>query len=560
MFNLPSLPSFSSSRVFYLLLLIIVVFGVRIAWDIPQFVDLMGWDEGVYMQNGLLFAKKLQKDWGPMYAAWYYILHFFKSNPAELYLLNFQVLTVLPGILLFIFWYLSGMRPLWAALVGMFYMASQMNFYSWPKISLFTLVVLLCTFIASRFFKNLIDKLIIVAGGTLIASYMRPELYLAFFVLILATIFIFIFKWIKKQPIQISSYGLMGLLIIGILGLQVVLGNPLFSMGGMRAMAAFGQHYAFNYAIWNDLRMDTWQLHGEQIFTRDFGRNFDFFSAYAANPEAFTRHVSSNIIHYLQNLASLYSDILLPESIFKIGVWGRCGILSVIFIALVLTGKWSFKSWWNLTKKDAVTWILLLLVIGPTFISVVLIFPREHYMVLQLPLLLTFIVSPSKGIVKVPVFSEGNKGLGVTLEIGFILIILAPSSAQRPYFDNFRSPKGNFNHQAVRILENMTPKIDTVNISEDEGGIMFFLEEEKKKHFKWIIGTRKTGAFNAFKDSTNTQLYYVTPLMLYNEKYMKDPEWQLFIQKPDSYGFSKVEIEKEWYFLYDTSAISYQPR
>jgi hypothetical protein len=560
MFHIPSLPYYSNKRILVILLLIITFFGIRIAWDIPQFVDLMGWDEGVYMQNGLLFTKKLQKDWGPMYAAWYYMLHFFKSNPADLYLLNFQVLTVLPGILLFIFWYFSGIRPLWAALVGMFYMASQMNFYSWPKISLFTLVVLLCTFIVSRFFKNVSDKLIVVAGGTLLASYMRPELYLAFFVLILATITLFIYNWIKKQAIQKSTYGLMGFLIVGILGLQIVLGNPLFSMGGMRAMAAFGQHYAFNYAIWNDLRMDTWQLHGEQIFTRDFGRNFDFFSAYTANPEAFTRHVSSNILHYFQNIATLYSDILMPESIFRINAVGRCGILALIFIVLLLTGKWSFKSWWNLTKKDAITWILLLLVIGPTFISVVLIFPREHYMVLQLPLLLTMIVSFSKGIVKVPVFTEGKKGLGLTLAIGLILILFAPSSASRPYFDNFRDPKGNFNHQAVQILENMTPKQDTVNISEDEGGIIFFLNESKKKHFKWIIGTRKTGGFNAFKDSTETQLYYVTPLMLYNEKYLNDPEWQLFIQKPDSFGFSKIEIDKEWYFLYDPKAITYRAR
>ncbi|MCO5248363.1 MAG: hypothetical protein M9887_05380 [Chitinophagales bacterium] len=268
-----------------------------------KYVDVLGWDEGLYMQNGLLFDTKLQKAWGPVYAAWYYLLHLFQSHPLKLYLLNFQVLTIVPGILFYIYWTRLKIRPLAAAIVAMFYIASHVNFYSWPKISLFTLVVLALAFIVSTFFENAINRLITVAGGVIVASYMRPELYLAYLLLILIIFFLIGKGLVKRQGIQKTTWGLLVLLLVGTAVFQKWLGNPLFNFEGEggRAIAAFGQHFAYNYTIWNHLRPDRWQLHAAIIIQEVFGNVENLGEAIKTNPQPIYHHFYSNLIHFLSN-------------------------------------------------------------------------------------------------------------------------------------------------------------------------------------------------------------------------------------------------------------------
>lgn len=548
-------PLHTSRSMLFFLGICVIAFGIIAVWRIPQYVDVLGWDEGVYMQNGLLFMKKLQKGWGPMYAAWYYFLHQFQSHPLYLYYLNFQVLTVLPGFLLFVYWVRLGIRPMVAAVAGMFFMASFISFHSWPKISLFTTCILIGAFIMGTFARNYFEKLCWIAGGVLIASYMRPELYLAFVVLLLALVIYLIVLLVRKNAPDKWGWMLFSGLIVGMLGLSWKLGNPLFSMEGARAIAAFGQHYAYNYALWNDLRPDRWQLHGEQIFVADFGRNFDFFSAYKANPEAFMRHVGSNVSNYFFNLLKFYTDLLLPESIFKLGVWSRTFALTSILGILIALKKFSPYLWWAQIKEQWLEWLLLVIVIGPTFISVVLIFPREHYMVMQTLLLLTAILTFSYGFTGWASPVTDRSRLGVVSAVMMLLLILSPSPESRAYFDNFRDPKGTFNQQAVKVLEQFEYKKDTIIISEDEGGITFFLREEDKARFKWTPAMWKKSAFNHYADSMGTQLYYVTPLMLYDDRYRYDEEWQDFLKNYRQKGYEKKVIADEWYFLYDTTAV-----
>ncbi|MCO5232991.1 MAG: hypothetical protein LC105_04635 [Chitinophagales bacterium] len=547
-----------TSKLMYMYLLIgIIAFGIISVWRIPEYVDVLGWDEGLYMQNGLLFTTKLQKAWGPMYAAWYYFLHFFQKHPLQLYLFNFQVLTMLPGVLFFIYWTRIGIRPMVAAVISMFYIASAINFHSWPKISLYTTSILIFTFIVSTYFQRKLDKVIVVAGGTLIASYMRPELYLAFVVLFLIILISIIYQLIKKLSIHKITWSLSGLLLIGIMGLQKVLGNPLFSFEGGRAIAAFAQHYAYNYSIWNHLRPDRWQLHGQEIFEADFGKNYDSYSAYKANPVVFMKHIHSNFINYLLNIWRFYTDLLLPESIFRLNEIWRTILLSITILGIIILKKINFSWWWNTMKSKWVEWILLLIVIGPTFLSVILIFPREHYMVMQVLLIMTLILSFSYGFTAWPPIGSTRNHLGLISAIILFLLWLAPNAKDRAYFDNFRDVKGNFNVQSARQLENFTLLKDTISISEDEGGIICFISEAKRDRYKWQPAMWKKSNFNHYSDSMGTQLYYVTPLMLYDDRYLLDSEWQDFIKNYPQRGFKKLEIAKEWYFLYDTTALTY---
>jgi hypothetical protein len=106
---------------------------------------------------------------------------------------------------------------------------------------------------------------------------------------------------------------------------------------------------------------------------------------------------------------------------------------------------------------------------------------------------------------------------------------------------------------------NFTFLKDTIIISEDEGGIICFLPQEKANRYKWKPAMWKKSNFEHYADSMGTQLYYITPLMLYDDRYLYDEGWQDFLKNYSNQGFKKVEIAKEWYFLYDTTALKYNP-
>ena len=554
--------SSQSSRVMVLYLLsAIIAFGIICVWRIPQYVDVLGWDEGLYMQNGLHFTTKLQKAWGPVYAAWYYFLHLFQSNPLHLYLLNFQVLTVIPAVLFFIYWVRLQIRPLAAACVAMFFIASHMNFYSWPKISLFAVVLIAFAFVISTFYKRKLDQVIILAGGTILASYMRPELYLGSLALFAVIIFFIIRNLLRKSKIQLQTWILLTLLIIGTVGMQKWLGNPLFNFKGEggRAVAAFGQHFAYNYTIWHHLRPDRWQLHANIIIKQVFGDVDNIGAAIRANPEPIYHHFIFNTVHYLKNLWNFYTDIFLPQSIFRLNEFYRSIVLILAFLGLLLFKVFDFKLWWSTFRSHAWDWFLLSVVTAPTFISVIVIFPREHYMVLQVILIATGILSLSFGFKGWDNLAVQKTNIGTISFIVFLLLIFAPNAKNRAYFDNFREPKGNFNVQAVNKLNHFKLLKDTIVISENEGGIICFLPIQKAAHFKWTPAVWKKSNFNHFADSLKTQMYYVTPLLLYDDRYRFDPEWQNFIKNYASYGYQKVSIAQEWYFLYDTSVLKYEP-
>lgn len=552
----------SSKLMILYLLIAVIAFGIVCIWRIPQYTDVLGWDEGLYMQNGLLFATKLQKAWGPIYGAWYYFLHFFQSHPLYLYLLNFQLLTILPGILFYAYWVRLGIRPLIAAIVAMFYMASHINFYSWPKISLFTATVVAFTFLVSTFFKRRLDQIIIIAGGIIVASYMRPELYLAYLLLFFIVVFLITRSLIKKIKIEKITWGLLGLLLVGTLGLQKWLGNPLFNFEGEggRAVAAFGQHFAYNYTIWNDLRPDRWQLHAGIILKEVFGDINNIGEAIKANPAPIYKHFTFNFTHYLENVWKFYTDIFLPETIFHLKEIPRTIILGLILISIFIFKKFSFSQWWSAIKDRAWDIVLLAIVVSPTFISVIVIFPREHYMVLQLIFSLTIILMLSYGFTGWRNVVENRNRIGIVSALVILLVWLAPSAKDRPYFDNFREPKGNFNVQAAKVLEKFTPLKDTVAISENEGGIICFIPPALSQHYKWTPAVWKEDVnFEKIADSLHTQMYYVTPLMIYDDRYLYDTEWQDFTKNYESKGYKKVSIAEEWYFLYDTTAVKYQP-
>lgn len=64
-------------------------------------MDVLFWDESLYLSRGLSMFDHIPKDWGPSYSLWYKLLSYFISDRVELYYFNFKLTTILISIAFF---------------------------------------------------------------------------------------------------------------------------------------------------------------------------------------------------------------------------------------------------------------------------------------------------------------------------------------------------------------------------------------------------------------------------------------------------------------------------
>jgi hypothetical protein len=225
---------------------------------------------------------------------------------------------------------------------------------------------------------------------------------------------------VSKQEIIIMS-----LLVIFSLLLIFVIGFPL---SGGRSFLAFGQHFSLNWVNWTGEKINNW-TNWEYIVEINFGNANSFSEAFSSNPSLVIKHLWTNLYRFpsiLFNLFITHANIILPKPylnqealLFKIFLFvvGICFFLSGNARALILGLREKFDS------DNAIVYIGMCLYTLPAAISIILIYPREHY-ILVIGILLIILLSI------VFMSFQGNfpqKKLHHLLLAGLIVILITPN-------------------------------------------------------------------------------------------------------------------------------------
>jgi hypothetical protein len=354
---------------------IIVVCGFISINNFSERVDIRQHDETIYMMRGLKL--RLKVDYGPLYSLWYYFMHFIVKNKIYLYDVNYIILTIIPACLFYLLYRKFNVNYFISILLATFFLVSNNNFWSWPKVSSFALCIIIPGLILVKKTKSTYNIVYLLISITLLLSYIRPEFTLS---LILSWLFFPFILYKSKSLLKCKDYIVLVLLIVLILAFFFSFGNPLSSE---RARLAFGQHFSLNYKGWHAQELNKINTWDSAIFLnipkKIFGKPFpSVFGAFKANPYMFSRHVCTNIDNFYSISIEYTSQDFLPINFLKSNKILFTGIIFFIILAAIFKYNGSKE----IITENKLYLTFLGIIVLPELLACAFIYPRRHYILI----------------------------------------------------------------------------------------------------------------------------------------------------------------------------------
>ncbi|MFH1727651.1 MAG: hypothetical protein ABIA04_04460 [Pseudomonadota bacterium] len=374
------------SLIFELLpIAIIILAWIKISYGIMDSFDLKYWDESDYLSSGVNFKSAYFFTDGFLYFLWYKLLSLFSANTIKLYFLNYAVLILLNPIFLYIL--LRRIKlSIFVCLTGsLIFLISYSNCVTWPFITRFAFLIMLITLILLTLIKNDILKYLIALTGIISIVYVRCEHILSLSLFLAGFSIYFLYTLLKKKNKRYLRLLILNLLVVLFV---LFLKNPTDNkrlLTENRLMIAFGQHYALNTHLQGEFEYDpmtNWPILLQEKFKTTNSLSTAFFN----NPFAVFKHISLNIFQLGQKIINV---TCLPY--FIKDNYSRAFALILLLIVsgftiikVVINIKDNYRVYFNINNifNDKIFFFLtMLLFFIPTITIILLIFPRDHYLV-----------------------------------------------------------------------------------------------------------------------------------------------------------------------------------
>ncbi|MES2389937.1 MAG: hypothetical protein V4543_18185 [Bacteroidota bacterium] len=455
--------AFSKSIGGFALLLVFAWLAFR---KIPDEWDLALFDETISLYRGLhLDFFSVSPSDGPLYFVWYKLLSFWEPDPQNLYFLNIMVLGSLCSVLLYSFLLTATNRVNLSFFIAAGFMVSNANLPVWPKVSHFTLCILLIGLSAAFRQESMRHKWYIIAFTALLSSMARPEFYSAFVLCTVLALAFSIAELLKFKPAIFGpgvspAAALREFAVFLVPSSIVIYLQGCLYCGQSRGYIAFSQHFAKNHLAKTHSALNPW-LSYNKVVHEAFGNAQTVGEALAANPAAFFGHVFMNVQNLTAKCFAKVIGLLVPNiSPLPAGdsaVAIKAGLILIVALALFLVHKRfkiTFRYAGNLKKAGPGNLLIVLCLLFPIALSTTIVYPRGHYLVLLTPvfaLLAAWLI----GSINIPVvLSQRQTGLALALWIVLLpgpVWFLSPDLLSRPVLSRVQELR-NLNLQGSRHI------------------------------------------------------------------------------------------------------------
>ncbi len=514
----------------------IVCCGLKFTQHIPEIIDYPISDEGSYLQDGLDIPANGVKPlyWGSLYNVWYYIGSLLIPNKIALFYAHVKFITVGLPFLFYILLRQIGRSSVVSFSAAFLYLISFGNLFVFHKGNHTALFLMLLIIVCGYRWHKMIHFWLLIAISILLSAFIRPELFIAFYLAIAW----YIYLLLKSNLSQPKKY-----LIIGILLFSSFYFSRIMFADQDRSLYTFRQNFSMNWVNWNNLAIDPDQ-NNEMLFHQAFGDAKSISQAFKCNPGLFIKHLVWNIKNFGQNYIKLgvtHFNIFLPDT--KRTYTLLEGLLTMLIIALTafMANRKTQKITNSIKANRRWLWLSFFLFI-PSMITNILFYPRFNFIVL--PLFLTYMIIPI-------VFFQTVRFDFSKLKIGIIILFLylitpSPSFGNNWYFSP--AGRGNLNKTPIKLC---VEKIESLPLKH---ACVSFIAEKAIYQYS----TRLINGVSIYHDGISIQdfigqnrleLLVVSKTLLSNNIVNGIVGFHNFISHPELLNFRKVEIANSDVYL-----------
>ena len=494
--------------------------AVKFGAGIGSVVDIGLTDETTfYLVPGLRILQGISPDleYGPLYALWYAFWAILRPDPFQLYYLNYFWMTVLPTPLIYCALRRMRAHPAASALVSLWFLVSQFNLHTWPKVSAFALVLLLLFLALAP--RRLDLNLAVAACGSLVGAYVRPEFMLSYGLAALALTAELAKRQAWRRRPEAKWLWLAVLLVPAIL--QATVGLPV-SRGG-RGWFAFKQHFALNWVVWNNSPLNPWYDY-QTIADAAFGPVDGIAGAARSRPGLMVRHLGRNgVSGVVKTCRSIW-----PERWADAFVGRDGGLVAAAGAGLGLLAFATRRRWWGTRRwADCSAALVPLAVYSvPGALSALVFTPQDHYLLFPV----VFSGMAFAVLLGNPDGSSGWKGGPRILVVCAAILLLVPGAA------SLSSPRQE-NARTIRFIRSLGLP-GRVCLLEPESGMWVYIQNDAKG----IPWTDIAGDVRAFVDETGVNAMLVDAVARDIVERRGGAEWRHLLERPESFGFGRMDV------------------
>ncbi len=511
-------------EIFFVAVIAAVCF--KLLHDLSRVMDIQFADETAYLGRGIQFGWRSLFADGFVYYAWYKLLSLVVSDTVTLYYVNYSILFTLLPMLMYALLRKIGRAPFAAAFFPIAFAISNIHIIAWPFITRFAvcLILVACLLILSVKSEKL--KYLIAFGGLILLLYTRPEYVLSLVIVTIAAVVYLVYQFIKSRQKVFVFLALFTLLLSVFI---VFIKNPAREE---RSVVAFGQHYALNLQQEGKISINpntNWQT----IMKDTFGTATSVAQAFMNNPRAMSEHILTNI----KRLPRRIIEISLPyqtKNTFRVKI-----AFLIIVGFLAVASIWSFIMNMHAQMKDRVYYILTVVILIPLIISICLIFPRDHYVLVLFAVVLVLV---AKNLPAIPANAVLRKFKWAPYVIILFILIAVPWRAGKN--------RGLLPHP-VRGIKDRCSNLMKISFIKDlkvnsrivllgVGGSMGPYID----NFQHVSEYDKDSPFNSFVEQRKINIIMVDNLLKRDTRFTTDNEFKEFLAGVPNDTWTKIDMRK----------------
>ncbi|WP_247237039.1 hypothetical protein [Telluribacter sp. SYSU D00476] len=510
---------------------IVLVGLIVLNYNLSDRLDVFSDDDDLYWGFAMDYLKGKYRgpDDAVIYCLWQLGIQMLTKDPILTYYINYVAMVSLPCIALYAL--LRSLRvnvwvSVWLVLLFMF---SGLNFPLLPKLTHFTVLFLGAGLAISNFASGNLIKQLMIAGITVwLASYIRPEMYVACGLIIL---------WLLYISYRRKTYRQFATLFSIVLVSAVLLGTPIRKND--RSFWTFKVYMAINYLEWypGQINLSPW-MHFNEINEQIFGhRLVSIRDAIETRPDLVVRHVQTNIVRLVRDsfqYATEYVQMMLDLFPFphKRYIFPLLGLL---FLAMIDYRRYA-SNLWETAKRYKEFGVILFLTLVPSIITTTTMYPRPHYFLYHFYLLyipLVGVLLSNLAFRRVSVGSLSFLRSRYTLaavNLLFMVVFLTPRLMANAQDEP--TPKRDFMYQ----LQGLNLEGEVNLLGGDPITYSRYIREDWTFYF---YDNERPESFQGFLRENDINAVIINKPM--HEYFKGDPSYQAFLANPDQAGFALIK-------------------